>query len=208
MSEVALRLLIYDGNSKAGETPLRTSWAVGARVYRAMGRVDRFIGARSWAEALDWCAAQDGPIAELQFWGHGQWGRALLGDEALTRASFEEGHAHRAGLDALGERLLPNGESLVWFRTCETFGASAGIAFAKTLTRTLKTRAAGHTHVIGVYQSGLHGLVAGAEPHWSPSEGLARGTPDAPEAALPSSASAINTVHFMTPAVPPGWFLA
>lgn len=202
----ALRLLVFDGNGKAGETPLRTSWAAGARVYWAMRRIDRFIGARSWAEALDWCAAQNEPIAELQFWGHGHWGRALLGDEALTRASFDKGHAHHAGLRALGERLLPQGESLVWFRTCETFGASAGMAFAKTLTRTLNTRAAGHTHVIGVLQSGLHGLVPGAEPHWSPREGLARGTPDAPQVALPSTSDAINTVHFMTAAVPPAWF--
>jgi hypothetical protein len=203
---MALRLLIYDGNSKAGETPLRTSWAAGARVYRAMGRIDRFIGARSWPEALAWCAAQNDVIAELQFWGHGRWGRALLGDEALAQASFENKHPHQAGLAALGERLLPNGDSLVWFRTCETFGASAGLAFAKTLTRTLRTRAAGHTYVIGALQSGLHGLVAGAEPHWPASEGLARGTPDAPEAALSSSATAGNTVHFMTGAVPPAWF--
>lgn len=203
---MALRLLIYDGNQKAGEALLRSSWAAGARLYRSLGRIDRFVGARSWREAFAWCAAQPAPIAELQFWGHGRWGHALLGDEALSQASFSEGHAHRRGLHALRDCLLPDAQSLVWFRTCETFGASRGHAFAKTLTRELKTRAAGHTHVIGTLQSGLHGLRPGAEPHWAPSEGLARGTPDAPDAALPSHRNAINTVHFMTSSVPAEWF--
>ncbi|MBL8744153.1 MAG: hypothetical protein JNK04_23760 [Myxococcales bacterium] len=201
-----LRVLIYDGNSRAGETALRSSWAAGARVYRALGRIDEFIGAREWGEALSWCAARRERIAELQFWGHGRWGRALLGDDALSQASFGESHPHRAPLDQLRGRLLPHGESLVWFRTCETFGAAPGQQFAKTLTLALETRAAGHTYVIGALQSGLHGLRPGAEPHWSASEGLARGTPDAPEAALPSAVNAINTVHFMTSAVPAAWF--
>lgn len=203
---MALRLLIYDGNGKAGETALRSAWAAGARLYRALGRIDRFVGARTWSEALAWCAAQGRPIAEVQFWGHGRWGQALLGDEALSQASFATGHAHRDGLDALRSRLLPDGASLIWFRTCETFGATRGIAFAKQLTRELGARSAGHTHVIGALQSGLHGLRPGAQPSWSASEGLLRGTPDAPQAALPSSASATNTVHFMTPTVPVEWF--
>jgi len=205
---MALRLLIYDGNRKAGEAALRSSWSAGARVYRALGRIDSFFGAHSWPEALAWCAEQaaGAPIAELQFWGHGRWGQVLIGGEALSQASFGREHPHRARLDALRERLLPDGQSLVWFRTCETFGAARGIAFAETLTRELHTRAAGHTHVIGALQSGLHGLSAGAEPRWSPSEGLSRGTPDAPAAALPSSANAINTIHFMTSAVPHAWF--
>lgn len=203
---MALRLLIYDGNGKAGETALRSSWAAGARLYRALGRIDRYIGARAWPEALAWCAAQGDPIAELQFWGHGRWGQALLGDEALSQASLAVGHRHRTGLDALRSRLLPDGGSLIWFRTCETFGATRGIAFAKKLTSELGARAAGHTHVIGALQSGLHGLRPGAEPNWSASEGLLRGTAEAPEAALPSSVGASNTIHFMTPAVPAEWF--
>lgn len=203
---MALRLLVYEGNPKNGEKALRSSWAAGARLYRTLGRVDRFFGARNWIEALEWCAAHGGPIAELQFWGHGRWGQALLGEDALSSASFTAPHAHRPGLDALRDRLLPNGESLVWFRTCETFGALRGIVFAKTLTRELKTRAAGHTYVIGALQSGLHGLRPGVAPHWSPAEGLARGTPDDPKSALPSSPTANNTVHFMTSAVPEAWF--
>lgn len=201
-----LRLLIYDGNSKQGEALLRSSWAAGARLYRGLRRIDRFTGARSWSEALAWCAAQEGPIAEIQFWGHGRWGQALLGDEALSQASFAVGHPHRNGLDALRSRLLRDGTSLIWFRTCETFGATRGIAFAKKLTSELGVRAAGHTHVIGALQSGLHGLRPDAEPNWSPSEGLLRGTADAPEAALPSSVGASNTIHFMTPTVPAEWF--
>jgi hypothetical protein len=203
-----LRLLVFDGTPKAGETPLRTAWSVGARVYSTLGRIDAYHGATSWADALAWLSrvGEGAPIAEVQYWGHGKWGALFIGGDTLTAAAFQREHAHAPALAAVRGRMLPDAQSLVWFRTCETFGADAGHVFAVTVSRYFGARAAGHTHVIGVLQSGLHGLRPGEEPYWPPTEGLARGTADAPLAAHGSSSKAPNTLHFMNGAIPPAWF--
>jgi hypothetical protein len=200
------RVLIYDGAPRSGETPLRTAWSVGARVYSAMGRVDAHHGAKSWAEALTWLGGvrPHEPIDEIQFWGHGRWGLAKIDRDELSTRSFRREHPHRPLLAALKARLAPR--ALLWFRTCETLGADAGQAFAKTCSEDLGVRVAGHTFVIGAWQSGLHGLAPGATPGWDPAEGLRRGTPLEPIEALPSSPSAPNTIHFMNGRVPEGWF--
>ncbi len=121
-------------------------------------------------------------------------------------ARFEQNTA--PSLDRLRTRLLHDGRALVWFRTCETFGARAGQSFARALADRLGARVAGHTYVIGVLQSGLHGLLPGNAPHWDPNEGLARGTPDSPALAHSSSEGAPNTIHFMNGSFDPAWFRA
>ena len=122
----------------------------------------------------------------------------------LDARSLGRGHDHRAGLDAMRARLAPG--ALVWFRTCETFGAGAGIAFAERLAEALGARVAGHTHVIGFHQSGLHGLVPGARAGWAPDEGLEKGTPEAPIRARPSRPWAPRTITCLHGRVPPAWF--
>src|SRR6185437_12193271 len=102
------------------------------------------------------------PIAEVQYWGHGRWGRALVAEDVLDARALGAGHPLRRGLDALRERLAPG--ALLWFRTCETFGASPGIDFARRLSDHLGARVAGHTYIIGFHQSGLHGLAPGGVP--------------------------------------------
>jgi hypothetical protein len=205
---MSLRLLVYDGTNKEGESFLRTSWATGARLYRAMGRVNAYHDAHSWADALSWLSTfrSGEQIAEVQFWGHGKWGHALIADDAFSVTSLAPSHAHEKLITALSERLLPNGESLVWFRTCETVGARAGHDFAMRLSDGLGARVAGHTHVIAAFQSGLHGLRPGERPRWSADEGLERGTAEAPLSAKWSSPSAPNTIHFLNNEVPPAWF--
>lgn len=205
---MGLKLLVYDGTAKQGERPLRASWAAGARLYRALGRVDAYVGAQSWTDALAWCLRQPGdePIEELQFWGHGKWGEARIAEDRLGISSFDADHPHAPLLHALRARLLPRGGSLVWFRTCETFGARPGHRFAERLTRELDVRAAGHTFVIGALQSGLHGLRPGEVPTWSDEEGLSAGTADAPRAAHDSAARAPNTIHFMNGRIPERFF--
>jgi len=59
-------------------------------------------------------------------------------------------------------------------------------------------RVAGHTFEIGFFQSGLHVLAPGAAPDWAESEGLARGTPEAPERSLPSGPREPNTITCLT----------
>jgi hypothetical protein len=202
------RLLIYDGTSKAGEGPLRAAWAYGATVYRALGRIDAAYGARDWPGALDWVLAQvgNGELAELQFWGHGHWGTACIAGSVLDGAALRPQHALHDRLRRLRNRMTAAASGLVWFRTCETFGADSGQEFAAELANFLQARVAGHTHVIGIFQSGLHGLLPGATPHWSPSEGIRTGTSAAPQLALESKPDLINTLHFMHGAIPDAWF--
>ncbi len=204
----ALRLLVYDATDKQGERPLRTAWRTGARVYRALGRVDAYFPATSWAAALSWLATfQEGrPLGQVQFWGHGKWGAALIADDVFSRTTLGEGGASAEALTAIQKRMLPEAGSLVWFRTCETLGAQRGHDFAMQLSERLGARIAGHTYVIAALQSGLHGLRPGMRPSWSTIEGLSRGTADAPEESFWSSAKAPNTVHFMNNEVPKEWF--
>ena len=178
-----LRLLVYDATCRGRRAlpGLSHAWQSGATLYRGLGRIDAAFGATSWAEALDWLATVRAgePIEEIQYWGHGKWGRALVADDALDAAALEPDHPLHVSLSLVRARLTGR-DALWWWRTCETFGACAGHAFARAWTSFLGCRAAGHTYVIGFWQSGLHVLVPDAEPFWPLDEGLASGTPDAP----------------------------
>jgi hypothetical protein len=198
-----LRLLIYD-RTQAERPPrlLGLSWRVGARLYEAQGWLDASCGARSLEEALDFLARAERPIAEIQFWGHGKWGRVLIERESLDRSALAPGHRLRPKLDAVRERLAP--DALIWFRTCETFGARAGHDFARALADFTGARVAGHTFVIGYFQSGLHALSPGDVPSWEPAEGLAAGSAEHPERALASGPGRPNTVTCFTERLPAG----
>lgn len=206
MSE-RLRLLVYDRTCRGrpGLPGLSHAWQAGAGLYRGLRRLDGVLGAESWQEALAWLATEgaDRPVAEVQFWGHGKWGEARIGQQILDRSSFAPGGEHRAAFEALRSRLVP--DALFWFRTCETFGARPGQDFARALTDFLGCRTAGHTFVIGFHQSGLHTLAPGAEPNWALDEGLAAGSVDEPLRALPSRPWAINTITCLHGAIPRGY---
>jgi hypothetical protein len=199
-----VRALIYDRTCVWRGGALSHAWAAGARLYRALGRIDAARGVASWDEALGWLATAPAPIDEVQYWGHGKWGCALVDRDVLDKRALARGHSLRAGLAALRDRMAPG--ALLWFRTCETFGARRGIAFAEQLADFLGARVAGHTFVISFHQSGLHGLAPGARADWPPDEGLAAGTVDAPRLARRSRPWAPRTVTCMTPSVPPAWF--
>lgn len=175
---------------------LGLSWRVGAGLYRARGWLDASLGVTSFDQALDFLARAEEPIGEIQFWGHGKWGRALVDRESFDRSALAPGHRLRPKLEAVRERLAP--DALVWFRTCETLGAHAGQDFARALGDFLGARVAGHTFVIGFWQSGLHALAPGAAPDWAPDEGLAVGTPDRPERAHVSAPDRPNTITCFT----------
>lgn len=171
-------------------------WAAGARLYRRLGRIDAAKGVASWDEALAWLATHE-TISELQYWGHGKWGCALVREDVLDAARIPQ-------LAAVRARLAP--DALVWFRTCETFGAHAGHDFAQRLADYLGARVAGHTYVIAFHQSGLHGLAPGARPDWSAEEGLIEGTPREPLRARWSKPWAPNTITALTGRVPARYF--
>jgi len=201
-----LRLVIYDATQRLrSPRALGSSWHYGTHLYRALGRIDGAYGARSFADAFAWLASYDPAraIGELQFWGHGKWGRVFIEREPLDRDLLRPGHRHHRAFSAFRERL--NDDALLWFRTCETLGAQPGRDFAAALADATGARVAGHTFVIGFYQSGLHCLRPGEAPHWSDTEGLARGSATQPEVALNSSPSAPNTISCLTGRIPAGF---
>ena len=187
---------------------LSLSWQVGGALYSALGRLDARKGCASWGEALGWLADYPAPdgIAEIQFWGHGKWGCAMIDGDRLDLEALEPEHQYSPALRAIRQRMSgATGQPLWWFRTCETFGADSGHEFARRWTEFFDCRAAGHTYVIGAYQSGLHTLVPGETPNWSTEEGLSEGTPEEPLAGLWSTRREPNTITCFHGAIPAGY---
>ncbi|NVB43067.1 hypothetical protein G6O69_34915 [Pseudenhygromyxa sp. WMMC2535] len=185
---------------------LSHSWAVGGALYSSLGRLDDWRGFDDWGSALRWLAdyPDPRPIAEVQFWGHGKWGCARVDAERLDLGSLRARHAHHGPLAAIRDRMAPS-QSQWWFRTCETFGAAPGQRFAREFVGFMGCRAAGHTYIIGPWQSGLHTLAPGEAPRWSEDEGLVEGTPEEPRLARWSARGEPNTVSFLTGKIPAGF---
>jgi hypothetical protein len=197
------RIVLYDRTCWTGRRGLSPIWAAGSRMYRMLRRVERIEGVDSWAAALAYLGAQPELIDEIQFWGHGKWGCAMVGDDRFDVDALAR---HATALDAIRVRLAPN--ALLWFRTCETLGARPGQAFARRLADRMGARVAGHTYIIGYQQSGLHGLAPGMRPDWSEAEGLVEGTPDEPRKAAWSRRGLPNTITALVGEVPAAWFSA
>lgn len=188
---------------------LTHSWQLGGVLYSALGRLDDRHGFADWSSALRWLAEYpgDAPIGEIQFWGHGKWGAAKIDGASLDIDALDPAHPEHDALRAIRERMRgADGElPLWWFRTCETFGADVGHAFARAWTEFFQCRAAGHTYVIGPYQSGLHSLAPGQRPYWSVDEGLCEGTAAEPKRALWSTRREPNTITCLHGRVPAGY---
>jgi hypothetical protein len=182
-----LRLMLYDRTCR-GRGPLlglSHAWSFGGVLYKLLGRIDAWYGAATWAEGLDWliAASAQRPIAEIQFWGHGEWGGLWIEEELLTATALEPGNAMHERLVTLKSRLAGR-DSLWWFRSCDVFGTDAGHDFARKWTRFFDCRAAGHTYTINFLQSGLHELAPGDEPDWPEDEGVVKGLTHASESKL------------------------
>lgn len=203
---VGLRLMVFDATCRWPRLPLSRAWRAGRWLYQRLGRLDLAFGATGWEEALGWLAEAGGaaPIAEVQFWSHGRWGLALLGGEVLDRQALRPEHRLYPRLRAVRERLAGE-RALWWLRTCQSFGASAGQGFASALVDFLGCRGAGHTHVIGFWQSGLHSLRPGQHPSWPEDEGVARGSAAEPLQARHSWPGAPNTITCLHGRVPAGF---
>lgn len=201
--------MIYDPTClrSLGRPGLSNFWRAGATLYGSvLRRFDAWAAVRSWGAALRWLLEQSarGPIDEIQYWGHGKWGCALIDRDVFDERALLADSAHAASLKALARRMRDE-RSLLWFRTCETLGAHRGQRFARAMSDALGCAVGGHTYVIGALQSGLHCLRAGAKPHWDPREGLCDGDADEPRRAAMSSLRAPNTIHCLTNAIPAGW---
>lgn len=201
----SLRLLIYDDTCRRSKfgVGLTHSWVAGAHIYSAIGKFHAALGVTRWLDALEWLASYRGdcPIEEIQFWGHGKWGNVMVDRDPLTTSALLCDHEHHALLEAIRERLT-GPDALWWFRTCETFGANTGHDFARRWSDFFQCRAAGHTYIIGPFQSGLHSISPGEKPDWSVYEGLELGSPDNPRKALWSVPSAPNTISCLRADLP------
>ena len=192
-----LRLLLYDATCRGRPLlpGLTHSWIAGALMYRALGHLDCVFGANNWRDGLQWLATvePDRPVSEIQFWGHGKWGNARIAGEKLDSSALASRHQYHSLLSAIRDRLT-GPDALWWFRTCETFGARPGHNFARQWTDFFDGRAAGHTYIIGPWQSGLHCLAPGQTPDWPLDEGLSAGSIEEPEEALWSKPGEPNTI--------------
>lgn len=205
---MGLRLMVYDRTDVGPwfRPGLSHSWWLGGHLYRSLGRIDDWRGFSRWDAALDWLIerSEDTPLDEVQYWGHGKWGQLKMDGETLDADAFDEAGPLAPRLERLATRMSgPN--ALWWFRTCETFGGEAGHAFARSWADRFGCRVAGHTFIIGPWQSGLHLLEPGRQPRWSAEEGIIEGTAAAPRRAAWSTARSPNTISFLHGRIPSGF---
>jgi Domain of unknown function (DUF4347) len=185
------------------EPGLSPVWRAGTWLHRIARAADASLAATSWDEAIAWAAgvARDRgrPIASLQIWGHGSWGAMRLGASALDGAALLRGHALAPRIDELRAHL-EGPEAIVWLRCCSAFGHD-GRRFAEDAADRLGCRVAGHTFVIGVFQSGTHSLRPGEKARWDDREGI-RFDRGRPAGALMSAPGAPNTVSCLALGLP------
>ncbi len=196
--------MVYDDTCRRANTlpfGLTHSWIAGNLLYRGLGRIDASFAAHDWDGALQWLASFGaGAIDEIQFWGHGKWGMALIDKDVLDVRAL---HTRRRDLDAVKERL--HKDSMWWFRTCETLGGEAGHRFAAEWADHFGCSVAGHTYIIGPWQSGLHLHEPGTPIHWSAWEGVQEGSANNPTRAKWSAPREPNTISCLQSVVPAGW---
>lgn len=212
-----LRLVIFDAtdthrrtlpartpDGAAGVSPgLTPIWHAGAFLHRIARAADDHLAASSWGEALAWIERtsreRGRKVASIQVWGHGGWGWMQLGETRLDSDALRPHHALAPALDAL-QGCLAGPDALFWLRCCSAFGHT-GRSFAQALSTRLGCKVAGHTHIIGFWQSGTHSLRPGEAPGWDPREGV-RFQSGAATAALWSSAAAPNTISCLSIGLP------
>jgi hypothetical protein len=187
-----MRVTIYDklpGHSFM-QRCLGFSWFLGCWFQKLIGKVDKYYGASSWADAIDWLKAQQPALlTNIQYWGHGRPGKVMLAGRYLDIGTMV----------ALKPCVAPN--TIIWFRTCSTFQGVPGHEFSSTLSNLLGCVVAGHTRVIGLFQGGLHTRRAGAPASWPTTEGEFKEN-------ILSNNGLIwgnNTIFCLTTDVPKGW---
>lgn len=167
-----IRVMFYDKTRWAGEE-LVSSWWAGGHVYKFFRKIDICKGVESWEEALDWMLSLDSTkkISMIQFWGHGSPGNVFINGDAINTNVLRSNHPLHLKFQALKKKLTD--QSVIWFRSCTVFQGSKGSFFAKRWAQFFNCKIAGHTFVVGPWQSGLHTLVPDQEPYWPLDEGVA-----------------------------------
>jgi hypothetical protein len=214
-----LRLVIFDATDTRRRTlPARTPdgaagvspgltpiWRAGAFLHGIARAADGRLAASSWGEALAWIERtsreRGRKVASIQVWGHGGWGWMQLGKTRLDSHALRPDHELAPALDAF-RGCLVGPDALFWLRCCSAFGHT-GRSFAQDLAARLGCKVAGHTHIIGFFQSGTHSLRPGEAPAWDPREGVRFQGGEA-TGALWSSADAPNTISCLSMGLPEG----
>jgi hypothetical protein len=120
------------------------------------------IGVSSWGEAAEQILEAVRPgdrLTELQVWGDGGPGMPYINGKPITEQFIETC------------RILVTSESLVWFRMCAVLFGRKGDTFVRELAKKLGCRIAAHTHVIGVWHSGLWTVAPDSLPTFDPHAG-------------------------------------
>jgi hypothetical protein len=168
---------------------LKTSWFLGCWIQKLFGKVDAYFGASSWEEALAWLAGRPGTLTSIQYWGHGSPGKVWLAQALLSPEKL---------ITILKPKVSPT--SVLWWRTCSTFGGIGGHEISKKLADGLNCIVAGHTRIIGPVQGGLHTRKPQTQPSWPITEG------EPPKSWWPSHLSwGPNSIFCLTTKIPDGW---
>ena len=180
-----MKVMIYDATDTKPGLELADSWAFGGKLYKQFNKLDKICAANSFKEARDFLVKLD-PIDRLEFWGHGNPGNFFINGIKMDPDEFFKD--------------LPQIRDLIWFRSCGTIAGTKGKSFALTVAARTKTTVAGHTHLIGPLQSGLHTLKPGSLPSWSNTEGL-----DKKGNMKSSYIWSPNTISCLHSEIPKGW---
>jgi len=154
------RIILYD---TADTSAVSYTWALGTPFYKAIGACLEFYPVKCWAEATQKVSMYTG-LDEIQFWGHGSPGCALIGKEHLS-ANDNENFAQ-----AVKQALKLEGA--LWFRTCASFAGDLGKEFAKSISSNSQRRCAGSTFKIGMFHSGIHSCLPNWDANWLSTEGI------------------------------------
>ena len=163
------RIVIIDST---GSGALDVSWQVAAFITTAANRFTDRVEAHSWKDAADALLRMnvehgDAPIDEVQFFGHGSPGAALIGADRLTADSLAEPHWQAV-------RHIFGTPGIFWFRTCESLNGDAGRALANAVADHFgeeRMRVAGHTQFIHAVHPGLVVKVPGQRASWADGSG-------------------------------------
>ena len=187
-----MKVIIYDRNPGVDWTNkfLKLCWALGARLQVLFGVADACYGAGSWNDVYTWLASLGPCQFELiQYWGHGSPGCVWLHSRMLRWFEF---------INVL--RPLVTKDTVLWFRTCNSFRGTSGQEFSRVLANGLRCTVAGHTRTIGLIQGGLHTRKQDTLPSWRTSEG------ELPDSWLPGYMRwGPNSVWFWQTKIPEGW---
>mmetsp|Transcript_37328 Transcript_37328/g.76539 ORF Transcript_37328/g.76539 Transcript_37328/m.76539 type:complete len:399 (+) Transcript_37328:106-1302(+) len=118
-------------------------------------------------------AKENGKVECLQIWCHGSSGSFSLTDKDGGSQKIDQNTFVRLA-NAAGLSDYMADDAIIWFRTCQTFQGSAGIAFAEHVGNAFPNITfLGHTYTIHALHSGLRGFCANREGcvRWSANEG-------------------------------------